>query len=1031
MSFRDCLPSASLFLFLGSLAAAAPAVLPADHAERMARGLKIFEGGVRTLLANRCLHCHGGEETESKFDLSTREGLLAGGESGKTAVVPFSAEESRLLHQVALKEKPYMPKEGAKLKPAEIALVREWIEAGAPYDAPLVDPHADEIPWTERVIADEARDYWAFKPLADVAVPDIDDPWARTPVDRFVLAKQREHGLRPNPEAERWKLIRRVTFDLTGLPPTPEEIDTFLADTSPDAFGKVVDRLLASPRFGERWARHWLDVARFGESEGGEHDYDRNFAYHYRDFVIRALNEDMPFDRFVRWQLAGDEFAPDNPQALMATGFLTAGTFPTQLTEVEFEPARYDQLDDMASTTTSAFLALTVGCARCHDHKFDPIPQRDYYRFTAAFSKTIRSEIDLDVRSPEERESERLKNAPLVAAARGKLEAFERDTLPGAFSDYVRDAKADPQIWRTLAFTKTETENGTRLETQPDGSLAAKGHIPNTETYTLTTRVAGIARAIRVEALADATLPSGGPGLAGNGNFCLSDLRVTTPEGAVALVAPRVTHEQDQGTLSAAASLDDDRDGSGWAVDLGGIGKDNAAAFILEKPVTDTALTLTLRFHHSNPKHLLGHFRISITDNDPMTAPLTGETSPIPDAVSSTLAALRAGRKIDEAKTVAARSWFASTLPAWQELRKSLDDATAADAPRMVKVQVGSEGLPKVKHHADDRGYPHFYPDTYFLKRGDPAQKEGVAEPGFIQVLERKGTSDAHWKTSPPDGWRTSFQRRSLANWMTDTESGAGHLVARVIVNRLWAQYMGRGIVATPNDFGKQALPPSDPELLDWLARELIANGWQLKPIHRLLVTSAVYRQNVDSDPDRVALDPENAFAWRQPVRRLEAEAIRDAMLSVSNQLDPTMYGPGTSDEAMKRRSIYFFLKRSGIPAALQLFDFPEPLVSQGGRPETTVAPQALLFMNNAQVREHARAFAARLDAGNVNTAIGQAYRMALGRPPRAEEVAANTAFLIEQTASYQAENSPSPAADALTDFCQALFCQNQFVYLE
>jgi hypothetical protein len=460
----------------------------------------------------------------------------------------------------------------------------------------------------------------------------------------------------------------------------------------------------------------------------------------------------MPYDQLVRWQIAGDELAPDNPQALAATGFLGGGAFPTQLTEAEFESARYDELDDMTGTTGLAFLGLSVGCARCHDHKFDPIPTQDYYRLAATFTTTIRSEIDLALR-------------------------------PG------------------------------------------------------------------------------------------------------------------------------------------------------EKPV---------------------------------------------------------------------------------------------------KVQVSSEGVPPTKHHADDRGFPHFYKETYFLQRGDVHQKKGVATPGFLQVLERNSASESTWRVAPPPGWtRTRFRRASLARWLTDADNGAGHLAARVMVNRLWQHHFGRGLVATPNDFGAQGERPTHPELLDWLAADLIDHGWQLKRLHKLLMTSAVYMQDSRFDEGRARIDRENIYLWRRTPHRLEAEAVRDALLSVGGLLDPRMYGPGTLDPNMRRRSVYFFIKRSQLIPMLMLFDWPEHLVSIGQRSVTTTAPQALLFLNSPQARQCAEGLAKRLADRPVKAAIERGYRLAFGRPPSDPESRLAKEFLARQTAAYRKAGQADPEHRAWVDFCQTLMSMNEFIYVD
>ncbi len=585
------------------------------------------------------------------------------------------------------------------------------------------------------------RSFWSFRALQVVEPPEDPSGWAETPIDQFIAAKYREHGLTPNPAAERLRLARRASLDLTGLPPTPDAMERFLSEVDHElAWESLIDDLLASTHHGERWARYWMDVARFGESDGFEHDTDRSQAYHYRDFLIKAFNQDMPYDQFVRWQLAGDELAPDNPLALMATGFLVAGVFPTQLTEAEFESARYDELDDMSATTGVAFLGLSIGCARCHDHKFDPISEVDYYRLTSSFTTAIRSESEV--------------------------------------------------------------------------------------------------------------------------------------------------------------SLD-------------------------------------------------------------------GEAT---------------------------------------------------------KVLLCSEGVNPLKHNADGRGYPHFYEATHILKRGDVKMKQEVATQDFIPVLMRPGKEASHWQhEAPSEDSKLSYRRSALGRWLTDPEDGAGHLAARVMVNRVWQVHFGQGLVTTPNDFGTQGELPSHPELLDWLAHDLIAHGWKLKRLHKQIMMSAVYQLSTAHQAQAAAIDDTNTYLWHFTTRRLEAEAIRDSLLSVSGLLDPTPYGPGTLDTSMRRRSVYFTIKRSKLVSSMLVFDWPEHLVSIGQRVSTTIAPQALYFLNSPQARQYAESLAAR------GKDIQGAYRIALNRPATAVEIDGGASFMRSQALHHPANQAKQ---SAFVDFCQALLASNEFLYL-
>jgi mono/diheme cytochrome c family protein len=1010
------------FLFLPFLTLAAGAAVPPDHAEKMARGLELFRAEVAPLLKEQCVKCHGGEKIKSDFDMATREGLLRGGMDG-VAVVPFRAGESRLMKLVRHEDDPHMPEKKPKLPEAAIAKIAAWIDLGAPYDTPLV---AGKTPPRDRsVVTEEDRKWWSFQPLASVQPP----AGAAHPVDAFLLGAAKAKGLGFNPPADPRALIRRAALDLTGLPPTPEEVEAFVAAPEQN-FAGVVDRLLESPAYGERWARHWLDVARFAESSGFEHDYDRPHAFHYRDFVIQALNADMPFDQFARWQLAGDEFAPGNPQAMMATGFLGAGVFPTQITANEVERTRYDALDDMLSTTSSAFLGLTVGCARCHDHKFDPIPSQDYYRLLSTFTTTVRSNVDLDL-DPAASAKARAAFEGETARLNGELASFEKGELRKKFDAWLATNPTLPAAaWNLLDVERMASKAGATFRKLEDDSWLAEGTNGASDVYTITAKSA--ARAItglKLEALTHATAPHQGPGRAANGNFALSRIRITAqplgggPARDVKLTSPQVTHQQNKDSLSAASSLDDNPK-SGWAVDGGGIGKDQAVAFSFAEPVDfegGARFVITLEFD-VNTGHNLVRPRFATCSG---AAPDLKATA-LPAAIAALAPKLPS---LSAAERDVLFAWWKTRDPGWRERNTRLAEHAKKPPIKGTPVMVCAEGYTPIVMHS--QGAP-FFNETHILKRGDPTQKQSVAAQSFLQVLMR-GADEKHWAWSPPKGAPYSGRRRALANWMTDVDGGAGALMARVAVNRLWQHHFGRGLVASPSDFGKTGVPPSNPALLDWLAGELIRGGWRLKPIHRLIMTSAAYRQSSAAAPAKVAADPDNALFLRHVSQRLESEAVRDGILAVSGALDRTMFGPGTLDENSKRRSIYFTVKRSRLMNSMVVFDAPEPLTSQGARPTTTVAPQALLLMNSPQARQWASAFARRVrdetKSGDTAKLVARAYLFALARPPREAETQEAAAFLTAGTAAYQQAGKPNAAELALTDFCQTLLALNEFVY--
>ncbi len=774
----------ALFGF-GCSPATAQTPVPPDHAGKMAASQSLFKETVREVLVKNCLDCHGGAKTKSGLNLASRELLLKGGDRGDT-VIPGKPKEGRLIDFVTRADELHMPPKGQLSKEA-IAALNKWIESGAAYDKPLTDSVSTAK--KPMVVTDKDKQYWAYRPLQKLDPPAVKaTDWARNPIDRFILAKLEAEKIAPAADADKRTLLRRVTFDLTGLPPTADDVEKFVADAGANAFEKVVDRLLASPAYGERYGRHWLDPARYAESHGFEHDYFRPNAYHYRDFVIKALNSDMPYDQFVKWQIAGDELAPGNVEAFAATGFLGAGVYPTQITNREAERVRYDAMDDMLATTGHAILALTVGCARCHDHKFDPIPTKDYYRLLSAFTTTVRAEIEVDLGTPEQKAA-------------------------------------------TAAF----------------------------------------------------------------------DAKMKTL----------------QDELKKMESAD-------------------------------------------------------------------------------------AGYKDQQSKIA--------------ELEKARPKSTKTI------IQATTEGQKPMRHHTADGSIPDFYPVTHLLKRGDTDQKDGEVSLGFLQVLSRK--SEANWIAPKPEKATTSLRRTGLANWITDTTDGAGGLAARAMVNRLWHHHLGRGLVSTLNDFGYQSEPPTHPELLDWLANDLVANGWKLKRLHKLMVMSRTYQQCGTPSAEGTKLDPDNKLWGRRPKRRLEAEAIRDNWLSVGGVLDSTMYGPGLADEGMKRRSLYFRIQRSQLIPSLQVFDWPDTLTSAGARTTTTVSPQALLFLNNPHVRAAANAFALKLrpaaDKG-LSAAVDFAYRSAFGRPPAKEELDAGVEFLTKR----------GKLDKALQEYALVLFSVNEFIYIE
>lgn len=950
------------------------------HAQKMAQSLNLFTDKVRTIFSEQCLDCHGGEKTRSEFDLATRRGLLAGGELG-VAVVAGKPEESPLLEYLQHTKEPLMPPKKPRLAAQDIKAIEQWIRLGAAYDAPLVEKSGTQSGPMQ--VTEKDRAYWAFAPLQKNFPQEAS-------IDHFIKAE--------NP-AQPGILARRLYFDLTGLPPAPQEVEGFAADTSADAHEKLVDHLLESPRFGERWARHWLDVARFAESHGFEQDYDRKFAFHYRDFVIRAFNDDMPYNQFVRWQIAGDELNPKNPMAMMATGFLGAGVFPTQITISEAERVRYDAMDDMLATIGSGMLATTIGCARCHDHKYDPIPTRDYYRMLSAFTTTVRSDVDIDMSALDATSNTDLEKK--IADAKQALDSYGKEGLIASFRSWnktrlesSRETAKNPE-WVILSPDSLISKGGATFTAQPDGSHLAGGKNPALDTYTFTAKApTDNLRAIKLEALADPSMKRGGPGRASNGNIALSDLKLSCGGRAIGLSNPRATFQQ--GGLPIAAAIDNNAK-SAWALDPQ-FGKDHAAIFELASDVACKAgeeLVFTLSFNN-NTGHNIGRLRLSVSNHDPAGLSLDGKASPAELATRRIDGMIRSAKgSFDDKLRAKLLEIYKPLDPKWRELEGALSKLEEGRKKAITKVMICSDGnkVKPMRHHTSSGSIPNFYKQTHFLNRGDTRQKGEVATLGFLQVLSRGEAS------------RPEKGRSAIADWITDTEAGAGHLLARVIVNRLWQHYLGEGIVATPNDFGLQGAEPTHPVLLDWLAHELIRNQWSLKHIHRLILNSNIYK------------------AKRNP-RRLEAEAIRDNALAVSELLDEKMYGPGTLNESMLRRSIYFMIKRSKLVPVMQSFDWPDSLTSLGKRSVTTTSSQALIFINDPHMRRMAEGFAKRLSG--TNDPVTEAYRIAYGRRPSGEELAGARDFLDKQEKSHNGDKHK-----ALSDFCGAMMSANEFIYIE
>ncbi len=867
-------------------------------------------------------------------------------------------------------------------------------------------------------------DGWAFRAIKSVAVPKVPDKfnaWVRNPVDAFVLEKQLSNGLKPSPEADKRTLARRLFVNLTGLPPTPDELDAFLKDTSPNAYEKLVDKLLASPRYGERWARHWLDVAHYADSHGQDQDRFRPNAWPYRDYLIRSLNDDKPYAKFVKEQVAGDVLFPDDPAAIVATGFLAAGPWDESglrdinADSLDRQLARSLDRDDIVTTTMTTFAGLTVHCARCHDHKFDPIPQAEYFALQAVFAGIDKAERSYDA------DPAVAKKRVALATELARLKAGAPVLTPELLAEVAAFEKARGNIkdrWQVPEPESWKSRDGATLTPQPDRSILSAGKAPERDVYTVafTTDRTGLT-GLRLELLCDDSLPHKGPGRQGNGNLHLSEIRVKAfpkgkPDKAVAVKLKSAVADFDQAGWGVARALDGDP-ATAWGIHPA-VGQPHHAVFAFDKPVGfdgDTTLSVEFDQLHGGA-HLIGRFRLAVTTAE---SPVVSET-PLPPAVAESLA-IPAEKRTDTRKAALAR-WV------WEQ---RLDRELKA-LPAQAKVYCGTN-----RFAPDGSFKPSAAPrPIHVLKRGDVTKPGAVAEPGAVEAVAGLKAKFA-LKDANDEGQR----RAALADWLA---ADANPLTWRVIVNRVWHHHFGKGIVDTPNDFGAMGGPPSHPELLDWLADDFRKTGGSLKTLHKLLVTSGTYRQAAKHDPAAAAKDGDNRLLWRMNRGKLDAETVRDAVLQISGRLDEARYGPPVKHFVTKpglhvtpeanydaydvdaadarRRSVYRFVFRTNPDPLLAGLDCPDASQSAPVRTASVGAPQALVLWNNKfllRYSEHLAALAEQA-SGDATERVRVACRRVLLRPPTAAEEKAWSAFA---------------AKHGLANLCRVLFNSSEFLFAD
>jgi len=958
------------------------ALLSAQAAEP-ATDASPFVREIAPILQARCLECHGAQSQESDFRLDRGPSALQGGANGK-AILPGKSGASPLIERVLSSDPDRrMPPEGERLSAEQIAALRVWIDQGANWPAGY------------EIGADRpAADHWSLRPLERPAIPAVpSSPDLVNPIDRFVRARLRDHGLEPSPEADRLTLLRRVTVDLTGLQPTPAELAAFVADTSPEAYAQVVERLLASPRYGERWARHWMDVVHFAETHGNDQDRPRPNAWPYRDYLIRSFNDDKPYPRFVAEQVAGDVLFPDDPQATVALGFLAAGSWDESSLmcivddTIDKKLAQILDRDDMITNCMSTFISTTVHCARCHNHKFDPISQAEYYRLQAVFAGVDRAErpydpdpaVHLQRRELNERRRELLArdDAALFADAAGQSEVAALE----------KEFRRSGQAWTVATPLAVTSSGGVQTTQQDDGSVLFGGTRSEKDTYKLTFggAVDGIT-AIRLEVLTDPSLPHSGPGRQDNGNFHLSEFKaeVSAAEGSEPVpVAFRAAYADfDQSGWEVTAAIDG-KTGTAWGIHPE-VGKPHVAVFVLAQPVSlsgNQRLTVTLDQQHG-AGHVIGRPRISLTTS---TNPTLSRPWPAP---------LLAILEVPAAeRTEPQRAALARALMTWQ-----IDGALAAlPAPQLVYAAASEF---KGGNNFRPAGMPRA---VHVLRRGDINQPLEEVGPGALTCVP-----GLEPEFSLPEPANEGTRRAALAGWLVDPQN---ILTWRSIVNRVWHYHFDRGIVDTPNDLGRMGGTPSHPELLDWLAVEFHDRGGSLKQLHRMIVTSATYRQSSQIDPDRASRDGENRLLWRMNRRRLDAETIRDSLLQASKKLDLTMGGPSVKQFVESpgihvtplidylayevdspgnyRRAVYRFLFRTLPDPLMESLDCPDGAQLVPTRSSSVTALQALSLLDNRFVVRQSEHLANRLEheAPTLPAQLRLLFQHVLLRDPSDDEL--------------------------------------------
>lgn len=977
-----------------------------------------FLKSVKPILEARCFECHNETKKRGGLRLDSIRGILQGGSSGSILIAEKGTESLLIRHVTGTGGVERMPPKGDPLTKEQIDILRLWIQQGAKLPA---------INTKEVANSDEVS--WAFLPLKKVPIPELGaegKKWARNPIDAFIWEKLAAQKLKPSAEADRRTLARRVSFDLTGLPPLPEELENFLNDSSADAYEKWVDKLLDSPRYGERYARHWLDVAHYADSHGHDQDRFRPHAWPYRDYLIRSFNSDKPYARFVKEQVAGDVLFPDDPQAIIATGFLAAGPWDESglrdinENSLDRQIARYLDRDDIVTTTMSTFVGLTVHCARCHDHKFDPISQKEYYALQAVFAGIDKAEraFDNDPKVAKQRlryERERSLYPSLKTLA--ELEKVNPDWR-ATIKEFEKSQKDNDGGWVVVKPHRVKSMQGSILKCLDDHSILATGKTPPVDTYILefTTDQIGWT-ALKLELICDDSLPFKGPGRAINGNLHLNEIRVK--------IAPKDKPKQFQSVKIKKALADFSQ--QSWEIDKAidndpktawGIhpeeGKPHLAIFEFENPVGfagGTEIRIELEQSHGR-EHLIGRFRVA------MTNAIGGGLihQPLPAVIESIL------KQPEPARTESQQLTLAQYV-----LEKKLASQLAS-LPPQTKVYCGTN-----RFTPEGSFRPKTQPEPiYLLKRGEITRKGELVDPAALRAVKSL-RPDFHLTNPQDEGER----RAKLAEWLADENNP---LTWRVIVNRIWHYHFGKGIVDTPSDFGKMGGQPTHPELLDWLAEYLKQKNGSLKALHRLIVTSSTYRQAVLHNEQAAKIDSDNRLLWRMNRTRMDAETFRDTVLCVSGRLDETQFGPPVkhfltkpgvhvtldadydkldldSPEA-RRRSIYRFIFRTRADPMLEALDCPDASLATPTRTTSVNALQSLVLWNNRFVLkqcEHLASLAQSRSAELEKQVLFVTQRI-LGRNPQEQESVAWTGYARKH---------------GLANLVRVLFNSSEFLFID